>query len=200
MNIVQWLSLRDDGDDYKASYIYNYIQESLYPGQPDLAQSFALRLLIHYVGDIHQPFHSESRYNQEYPDGDKGANLFPLPNHYDVDELHALWDKILYSAYHNIARPIPASYWPTFQADTLQIAANSSAAVADSREWANTDIEMWSQEGFEIAKTLYNGVTENEPVPSEYIETNLILAQDRITLGGYRLAYLVQYMFGSTTD
>jgi hypothetical protein len=44
------------------------------------------------------------------------------------------------------------------------------------------------------------GVTENEPVPSEYIETNLILAQDRITLGGYRLAYLVQYMFGSTTD
>ena len=144
MNLVQWLSIRDDGDDYLNDYIYNYIQNSLYPGQPDLAQSYALRLLIHYMGDIHQPFHCEELYSSEYPDGDKGANLFPLPYHYGVDELHALWDQILYSGYHFIDRPINATYWPIFQYDTEQIAANSSSVVSNSRDWANLDIAGWA--------------------------------------------------------
>ena len=39
------------------------------------------------------------------------------------------------------------------------------------------------------------GVTENEVVPNEYLTNQLIQAQDRITLGGYRLAYVVAYMF-----
>lgn len=51
--LTQWLSVRDDGSDYLDSYIYDYIQNRLYPGQQDLAKSFALRLLIHYVGDMH---------------------------------------------------------------------------------------------------------------------------------------------------
>jgi len=53
MNIVQWLSFRDDGSDYLNSYVYKYISNNLYPGRQDLAQSYALRLLIHYIGDIH---------------------------------------------------------------------------------------------------------------------------------------------------
>jgi hypothetical protein len=59
-SIVQWLSIRDDGSDYLDSYIYDYIQNRLYPGLPDVAQSYALRMLIHYVGDMHQPFHTEA--------------------------------------------------------------------------------------------------------------------------------------------
>jgi len=30
-------------------------------------RSMALRLLIHYVGDVHQPLHAASRVNHEYP-------------------------------------------------------------------------------------------------------------------------------------
>lgn len=51
--IVQWLGAPEDGEDYLDSYMYQYIQNRLYPGQTDLAQSYALRLLIHYVGDMH---------------------------------------------------------------------------------------------------------------------------------------------------
>jgi len=95
--LIQWLSLRDDGDDYKDSYIYDYIQNRLYPGEPELAQSFALRLLIHYIGDMHQPFHNEAQYSEAYPDGDKGANSVTTKNHYGADELHAVWDVLMYS-------------------------------------------------------------------------------------------------------
>lgn len=84
--------------------MYTYINESLYPNQPELAKSYALRLLIHYVGDMAQPFHCESRFDSKYPDGDKGANAFPLPSHYSVTELHALIDKVLYVERNNIPR------------------------------------------------------------------------------------------------
>lgn len=84
--------------------MYTYITNNLYPGQPDLAKSYALRLLIHYIGDISQPFHCESRFDSAYPTGDAGANLFPLPYHYTVDELHALMDKVLYVERNNIPR------------------------------------------------------------------------------------------------
>jgi hypothetical protein len=37
-----------------------------------------------------------NRLDKEYPDGDAGGNDFPLKYHYDVDELHALWDTVIY--------------------------------------------------------------------------------------------------------
>jgi len=64
----------------------------MFPGNENVAKSYALRLLIHYVGDIHQPFHAEDQYSSIFPDGDKGGNLFTLPNHYSSNELHAVWD------------------------------------------------------------------------------------------------------------
>lgn len=90
--IVQWLSIRDDGDDYLDSYVYQYIQNTMFPDSESVAKSFALRLLIHYLGDIHQPFHAENLYSSTFPDGDKGGNLFTLPSHYASEELHAVWD------------------------------------------------------------------------------------------------------------
>jgi len=102
-NISDWLSGKN-GTSYKSSYMYTYITNNLYPGRADLAQSYALRLLIHYIGDISQPFHCESRFDAAYPDGDAGANAFPLPYHYTVDELHALMDKVLYVERTNLPR------------------------------------------------------------------------------------------------
>ena len=40
----------------------------------DLSDSYHLRLLIHYIGDIHQPLHAASRYTTVYPKGDEGGN------------------------------------------------------------------------------------------------------------------------------
>ncbi|MGL5742868.1 MAG: S1/P1 nuclease [Legionella sp.] len=38
---------------------------------------FALRLLIHVVGDVHQPLHAITRVSTQLPKGDMGGNLFP---------------------------------------------------------------------------------------------------------------------------
>lgn len=56
-----------------------------------MMKSMALRLIIHIVGDMHQPLHSSCMYSQRFPNGDRGGNDFKI-NYQDYHELHALWD------------------------------------------------------------------------------------------------------------
>jgi hypothetical protein len=46
----------------------------------ELVESIALRFLIHYVGDIHQPLHVGARYNNQFKKGDRGGNSLRLKN------------------------------------------------------------------------------------------------------------------------
>src|SRR5687768_319115 len=42
------------------------------------AQAQALRFVIHFVGDIHQPLHCTARLSAAHPDGDQGGNLVKI--------------------------------------------------------------------------------------------------------------------------
>lgn len=90
--IVDWLK---GNAGHQNSFVYSTIMNYV-NGNEERGKSYALRLLIHYLGDIHQPMHSISRVNKQYPAGDRGGNDFPIPNHYSIDELHAAWDAVLY--------------------------------------------------------------------------------------------------------
>ena len=59
--------------------------------------SFALRLVIHYVGDIHQPLHAIAEVDSTYPTGDRGGNEEHIPSVDGVSNLHALWDADIYT-------------------------------------------------------------------------------------------------------
>lgn len=58
--------------------------------------STAMRLLIHYVGDVHQPLHATSRFNKDYPSGDRGGNSFHIPSKFGAKNLHSFWDSVAY--------------------------------------------------------------------------------------------------------
>ena len=164
-NIVAWMSGKQ-GDDYKTSYMYTYLMNK-FSNDENVAKSYALRLLIHYVGDLAQPLHCENRYNSEFTSGDKGANLFPLKYHYDVDELHALWDKIIYDGYHNIARPITDDAWTDFQSQVTS--AMENYAPTESSDWESTDFDHFALLSYNIAVQVYDGLTEDAAVPDDYI-------------------------------
>jgi hypothetical protein len=59
--------------------------------------STAMRLLLHYAGDIHQPLHATSRVNHEYTQGDRGGNSVALPSFSGANDLHSVWDSVVYS-------------------------------------------------------------------------------------------------------
>lgn len=58
--------------DIKHSHYVRKIAE-YFPHHAD-QRSFALRLIIHYVGDIHQPLHAVSEVDHRFPTGDMGGN------------------------------------------------------------------------------------------------------------------------------
>ena len=65
-NLTNWIS--DNGTAYKSSYYYSQVTKN-FPSDSD-GRSFALRLIIHYVGDLHQPLHAVAEVDSKYPSGD----------------------------------------------------------------------------------------------------------------------------------
>jgi len=56
------------------------------------AQAQALRFIIHFVGDIHQPLHSAARVDRIHPTGDQGGNLVKIKVGDKETNLHSYWD------------------------------------------------------------------------------------------------------------
>ena len=52
-----------------------------------------------------------SRYTKDYPNGDRGGNSYPLTKTDDIDELHALWDSVLYEFDQDLSLPLSDSDW-----------------------------------------------------------------------------------------
>lgn len=58
----------------------------------EFEKSLLLRYLIHVLGDIHQPLHAASLFDERFPKGDMGGNLYKIRYTENVNELHKLFD------------------------------------------------------------------------------------------------------------
>lgn len=148
---------------------------------------------IHLVGDIHQPLHSAARVSADHPDGDRGGNLFILVPEANSD-LHTYWDHIVDTALPRNGGESFDAYLKRAKARIVQDhPAASMAGLLESGDFAT-----WSQEGFETAKRIAYPATLHEhhaPSPA-YQQMAFTTADQAIALGGYRLADLLNTMFG----
>jgi hypothetical protein len=71
----------------------NAAREMLITSNSTYEKAMALRVLLHVVGDLHQPLHAATRVSQQYPQGDRGGNLTLLPRNSVAHNLHAYWDR-----------------------------------------------------------------------------------------------------------
>jgi hypothetical protein len=53
---------------------------------------------------------------------------------------------------------------------------------------------------FNFHNKFFAGVTENVAVPQAYLDKNIPLARERLNIGGYRLYYILNFIFGSSND
>jgi len=111
------------------------------------AISIGMRLLIHYVGDIHQPLHATSRVDHEYPKGDFGGNTVHLPAKDGVNELHALWDSVGYEFSGYAHLPYTADTWALNGQRAADLVKRHplSSLTADV---TNLDPQQWADESF----------------------------------------------------
>jgi hypothetical protein len=61
--------------------------------EPTAKKALYLKILIHLVGDIHQPLHATTKVSRRLPKGDLGGNLYLLSKTPDAANLHQYWDK-----------------------------------------------------------------------------------------------------------
>lgn len=84
-------------DGYQDTYEYQQIMNRTYKDHTEKnGMSTALRFLIHYTGDVHQPLHATTRVDKDYERGDFGGNTVPLPSIKGAKNLHAVWDSVGY--------------------------------------------------------------------------------------------------------
>ena len=173
----------------------------------DFTKPQALRLLVHFVGDIHQPLHcgtgfydlsdlahpvliTDPRLCGGKPNDRGGNDLFfgTDPN----QELHALWDEALVFAIRNSADYRPLADW-------LESTGSVGPTSGDYRTWP----EQWAIDSVQQARKAYRNIefgaaTVDERrlritvrLPSGYIDENRSLAAIQLAKAGLHLAQLL---------
>jgi len=154
----------------------------------DSIKSYDIVWLIHMVGDVHQPLHATSRFDEQDPQGDQGGNLVKLictppaqisPGGKCPTELHGFWDGV----------PGP---------DTGAASAQTQAATYDqpSAAAADSNPSDWIGESFAAAqKWVYVdpiGIGDGPfALTGPYVSRATTVAHERIALAGARLANLL---------
>jgi len=72
----------------------------------EFEKSLLIRYLIHVLGDIHQPLHAVALFNEKFPKGDQGGNLFIIKYDENIGNLHKLFDSVAAKLRESIQRVI----------------------------------------------------------------------------------------------
>ncbi len=147
-----------------------------------------LALLIHIVGDIHQPLHTVALVSAKYPKGDRGGNDYIVNYKNKSSNLHKVWDEGVGAfAQSNTsiddtsaqAIAIVAHYPPSYFADRLK----------------QKEVQQWLKEGLKIADADVYSTPENQPLSTAYVKQGSAIAEQQVAIAGYRLAEMLNQLF-----
>jgi len=137
-------------------------------------QAFYLKLLIHLVGDLHQPMHIGL-------EEDKGGNDFKLQWFYKDSNLHRVWDSEMINnfgmSYNELAD----------NADVLsrtQVKAMQEGTIID-----------WVDETHELTNKVYKSVEPDENLRYRYSYNHFKTVRSQLQLSGIRLAKVLNDLF-----
>ena len=145
------------------------------PGRNNCDRESALIYLIHFMGDMHQPFHTGFG---RLPNGepDRGGNSVKLNFDGRDTNLHSLWDSGMIEKQGR-----SDSQWVThLMTEGLNGRDPAVLAAGTSTDWLN-----------ESNKLAIKFHTLNKPFDANYVPAALPVIEERLLLAGLRLARLV---------
>jgi S1/P1 Nuclease len=142
------------------------------------AKNEALKFIVHFVGDLHQPLHCEDN-------NDKGGNGLQVTFFDKNANLHSVWDTLL------IERISP---------DAVDYAPKLNAAIKDSdiAAWEQGSVEDWALESHAVAQKVAYGVFPPGKKPElgmDYFQTAALAVDLQLQKAGIRLAYILNQIF-----
>ena len=136
------------------------------PRSNDFEKAFFLRLLVHFVGDIHQPLHCANRYSQLYPNGDAGGNRFKVIAPYGKN-LHQAWDQGL----GLLKSPKGQQLFTSAQVKQLAAKIETRYPRKQFAEALQQKCSrQWAYEGYVLSKTNIYPSTEEAILDQQYQE------------------------------
>ena len=160
------------------------------------AQAQALRFIIHFVGDIHQPLHCATQASAANPQGDRGGNLVSIRitganGKPKTTNLHSYWDGGL-----TTFPPTGANFKPPALSSIPAAARRATARNPATNPALNLNEPMnfqaWADESFALAKDVaYKGIANGGKPTKAYTNRGVKVARKRVAWGGYRLAALL---------
>jgi hypothetical protein len=168
--------------------------EVLKTSTDDDERAQALRFIIHFVGDIHQPLHCSTRVDEALPDGDQGGNLFFVHTPHRT-KLHSFWDGGL-DTFPKGGGP------PDFEPPTQDVIDAAVVSILKQHPDTNkllrledpTNFQLWADESSYLAQKYAYANRKLKPestLTGSYKRRGTWLARRRVAWGGYRLAALL---------
>lgn len=133
-----------------------------------------LKILIHLVGDIHQPMHT-GRVE------DLGGNKVQLKWFGQNTNLHRVWDSDLID-YQNLSYTEYAQSINFLDKNRLHSLQQETAS-------------QWVIDSYKISEKLYSGVKADEKLSYRYIYDHIDIANQQMLKGGVHLAALLNEIF-----
>jgi hypothetical protein len=146
-------------------------------GAPHAAQQArieALRFLVHFVGDIHQPLHAVDN-------DDKGGNAVRVYMPGERTNLHRVWDAAVVEALGT-------------NADALAGDIDGAITPAQRKSWQAGTPADWANESYGIARDEIYPMARGRRtmrLPASYPRAESAVVRQQLTRAGVRLAWLI---------
>ena len=138
-------------------------------------KAFYLKMLVHLMGDLHQPFHTGRG-------GDKGGNDIQVRWFNQGTNIHRVWDSQMIDDY---------------QMSYTELAANADKLTSkELRRISSGDLLDWMYESKELSKKVYENVQVGDKLGYEYAYTWFPVVREQLQKGGIRLAEVLNEIFG----
>lgn len=144
-------------------------------GAPRQRRIEALKFLVHFIGDLHQPMHAGLA-------SDRGGNRIEVRWMSDPDptNLHFVWDNHLIDA-----GDLEFDEWAKLL---------DHAATEQVREWQSTSYVDWMEESRQHRREAYE-FPRNRPLGGDYLHKHLPVVRLRLLQAGIRLAGMLNSVF-----
>lgn len=137
-------------------------------------KAFYLKLLIHLIGDLHQPMHIGL-------EEDRGGNDFKVQWFYNDTNLHSVWDSKMIDQYG-------MSY--------TELAKNADYVTKSQIKYIQKgSIIDWVNETHQLTKQVYKNVEPNENLRYRYSYDNFKTVRSQLQKAGIRLAKVLNDLF-----
>ncbi|WP_010134403.1 S1/P1 nuclease [Ochrovirga pacifica] len=137
-------------------------------------KTFYLKMLVHFVGDLHMPLHAGNKH-------DYGGNKIKVQWYGKDVNLHSLWDTHMLDSY---------------QMSYSELANNTDVLKKkELRRLQSGSLLDWVHESRKLALKVYKEVEDGERLGYKYMYHNFPIVRTQLQKGGVRLAKVLDETF-----